>query len=228
MERTQVIILSVQEDIAREVTARWRDPQAEQPNVKLLTHGHVAASHTVSMQTIVVAGPELEQKPEVLSNLELRQIPTLYILGGDETSEGMAKKFPSLHVFPGTSEGLNSLVRTGGLIQRRLSAEFRAEKSAAELQVLTSQAQLGRYIIDVRHNFNNCLTAVLGNAELLLMENGNLPVPIKDQLDTILSMALRMHQMMQRFTSLETEMQFADKHSHGDTKAEKHAYVSGS
>jgi len=227
VERTQVIVLSQQEETARDITARWREPHAEL-NIKLLTHEHLAAAQAISIQTIVVAGPDLEQRDEVLNILDHRQVPTLYILGSGESMETAMQNYPSIHVFSGTSDGMNSLVRTGSQIQRRLSAECRAEKTTAELHLLSSQAQLGRYIIDVRHNFNNCLTAVLGNAELLLMENGNLPMQIKEQLDTILSMALRMHQMMQRFSSLETEMHFAERHSHGETKAERSAYVSGS
>ena len=36
------------------------------------------------------------------------------------------------------------------------------------------EAALGRYMLEVRHAFNNALTSVLGNSELLLLESGAL------------------------------------------------------
>jgi len=227
VDRTQVIFLSSSEDAARDIVARWQG-QFEGPNISVLAKGHLSAALSVPVQTLVVVGPNVEQRDEVLHALENRHVPTFCILGNGDNLSGLLQKYPSLLVFFDSPEGTDALLRTGNHVLRRLFAESKIEQTEANLQNLTSQAQLGRYIIDIRHNFNNCLTAVLGNAELLLMENGNLPPHYKDQLDTILSMALRMHQMMQRFSSLETEMQFADRHTQSDTKAEKSAYVSGS
>jgi hypothetical protein len=45
---------------------------------------------------------------------------------------------------------------------------------------------------------------------------------MREQLETLHSMSLRLHEMMQRFTSLEMEMQCAEKPSHtekGNTAA---------
>jgi len=227
VERSQLIILSSGEDTARDIVVRWQG-QYEGPNISVLAKGHLAAALTVAVQTLVVVGPSVEQKDEVLRALENRHVPTFCILAAGDSLSALLQKYPALLVFPDSPEGIDALVRMGNHVLRRLIAESKIEQTEANLQNLNCQAQLGRYIIDIRHNFNNCLTAVLGNTELLLMENGNLPAHFKDQLDTILSMALRMHQMMQRFSSLETEMQFADRHTQSDTKAEKSAYVSGS
>lgn len=227
MERSQVIILSSGEDASLDIVGRWQE-QFEGPNITVLSKGHLAAAFSAALQTLVVVGPNVEQKEEVLHTLENRHIPTFCVLAAGDNLSTLLKRYPSLLVFPDSLEGTDALVRMGNHVLLRLIAESRIEQTEANLQNLNSQAQLGRYIIDIRHNFNNCLTAVLGNAELLLMENGNLPAHFKDQLDTILSMALRMHQMMQRLSSLETEMQFADRHSQGEAKSEKNAYVSGS
>jgi len=227
VDRTQVIILSSNTEAARDIVAKWQGPY-EEPHINVLAKGHLATALAASIQTLVVIGANVEQRDEVLHALENRRVPAFCILAAGESLSGLLQKYPALLVFPDTPEGTDAMVRTGNHVLRRLLAESKIEQTEANLQNLTSQAQLGRYIIDIRHNFNNCLTAVLGNAELLLMENGNLPPHYKDQLDTILSMALRMHQMMQRFSSLETEMQFADRHSQGEAKTEKSAYVSGS
>jgi signal transduction histidine kinase len=66
-------------------------------------------------------------------------------------------------------------------------------------------------MVDMRHGFNNALTSVLGNAELLLLESATLNPSMREQLETLHSMTLRLHEMMQRFTSLEAEMRCAEK-----------------
>ncbi len=87
---------------------------------------------------------------------------------------------------------------------------FEAERLAAEDQQF---ATLGRYMVEVRHSFNNAMTSLLGNAELLLQEPCAFPARVLEQLQTIRAMALRLHQMMQRFSSLEAEMQTAAEDS---------------
>ncbi len=83
---------------------------------------------------------------------------------------------------------------------------FEAERLAAENRQF---AALGRYMVEVRHSFNNAMTSLLGNAEMLLQEPSAFPARVLEQLQTIRAMALRLHQMMQRFSSLEAEMQTA-------------------
>jgi len=91
----------------------------------------------------------------------------------------------------------------------RVAAEQRAreaERLAAENKFF---ATLGRYAVEMRHAFNNAMTSLLGNAELLLMAPNAFPAPVSEQLGTIRAMALRLNQMMQRFSSLEAEMEIA-------------------
>jgi len=64
---------------------------------------------------------------------------------------------------------------------------------------------------EMRHSFNNALTSVLGNAELLMLQSAALEPAMREQLETLHAMTLRLHEMMQRFTSLELEMQCAEK-----------------
>ena len=53
---------------------------------------------------------------------------------------------------------------------------------------------------------NNALTSVLGNSDLLLLEPGSFSAHTRAQIETIRSMTLRIHEIMQRFSSLEKEM----------------------
>jgi signal transduction histidine kinase len=68
-------------------------------------------------------------------------------------------------------------------------------------------AAIGRFIVDQRHGLANALTSVLGNSELVLMDSGaELRDEIRGQLETIHAMSLRMHETLQRLSSLDTEM----------------------
>jgi hypothetical protein len=111
---------------------------------------------------------------------------------------------------PGLWPAIAGLV--GREILRRRQAESwarEAEKSCAAAQ---AEATLGRYMVEMRTNINNALTTVLGNAELLVLEPG-LPATVLAEADTIRNMALRLHEVFQRFSSIEKELSVAARES---------------
>jgi hypothetical protein len=93
----------------------------------------------------------------------------------------------------------------GSEILRRRQAEIRRDETEKICSAAQSEATLGRYMLDMRINVNNALTTLLGNAELLSLESG-LPVNVRAQADTIRNMALRLHEIFQRFSSLDKEL----------------------
>jgi len=103
-----------------------------------------------------------------------------------------------------------------GLIGREIlrcrQAESRAHEAEKICAVAEAEATLGRYMVEMRTNVNNALTTVLGNAELLVNEPG-LPATVVAQADTIRNMALRLHEVFQRFASLENELTVAARES---------------
>jgi hypothetical protein len=96
-----------------------------------------------------------------------------------------------------------------GLVGREILRRVQAESRACEAGTLSAAAQaeatLGRYMVEMRTNVNNVLTTVLGNAELMVQEPG-LPANVLAQADTIRNMTLRLHEVFQRFSSLEKEL----------------------
>ncbi len=84
-----------------------------------------------------------------------------------------------------------------------------AERLAAENQQF---ATLGRYMVEMRHGFNNAMTSLLGNAELLLQDPGTLSERVLEQLQTIRAMAMRMNQMMLHLSLLEAEMEIVESY----------------
>jgi hypothetical protein len=100
---------------------------------------------------------------------------------------------------------------------RRSDAVTRAQR--AERLGVESQrhASLGRYMLEMRPSVNNALTSVLGNADLLLLEPEKVSEESHDQIRTIQTMALRLNEIMQRFSSLAAEMRSGEKESQAET-----------
>jgi hypothetical protein len=96
-----------------------------------------------------------------------------------------------------------------GLVGREVLRRRQAESQSFEAERLSSSAQaeatLGRYMLEMRVSVNNALTTLLGNAELLSNEAG-LPAAVHVQADTIRNMSLRLHEIFQRFSSLDKEL----------------------
>jgi len=107
-----------------------------------------------------------------------------------------------------------------GLVGREILRRRHAEARAREAEKLCASAQteatLGRYMVDMRTNVNNVLTTVLGNAELLTLEPG-LSATVLAQADAIRNMALRLHEVFQRFSSIEKELGVAARESRKKT-----------
>jgi signal transduction histidine kinase len=74
-------------------------------------------------------------------------------------------------------------------------------------------------MLEMRHSLNNALTSVLGNSELLLLDPGQLSAAARSQIETIRNMSLRMHEVMQRFSSLEKELKVVERQVAGETRA---------
>ncbi len=109
---------------------------------------------------------------------------------------------------PGLWPALAGLI--GREILRRSEAESRARDAEKICAAALAEAALGRYMVEMRSNINNALTTVLGNAELLALEPG-LPIGAQVQADAIRSMALRLNEVFQRFSSIEKELIVASR-----------------
>jgi signal transduction histidine kinase len=111
---------------------------------------------------------------------------------------------------------------------RRIDAVRRADHAEQASALLQCHATLGQYVIDMRHSLNNALTGVLGNSELLLLEPGTFSAGVRSQIDTIRNMALRMHEILQRFSSLEKELTFIEQQAVKEHKQKPQMAAAGS
>ncbi|MGZ7100354.1 MAG: hypothetical protein ACXVJ8_17925, partial [Candidatus Angelobacter sp.] len=62
----------------------------------------------------------------------------------------------------------------------------------------------------------------LGNAELLLLDADAFPASARDQLETIHQMALQIHEITQRFSSVAAEVRATENSSQDETKMPSH------
>ena len=209
-----VLIISDDAEFARIVVARWQS-QRIVPAFTLMG-SDLYSSAVLASHTLTILGPRVNHLPKVLKAIEA--VGDAVICVAPEQSMPM-RELRGMAMFIRHTDGwLEDLIQLASEVLRRSDAGARMR--LAELALATSQrhAVLGRYLLEMRHTLNNCLTSVLGNAELLLLEPGRLAADTREQIETMHTMALRIHEIFQRFSSLETEMQFAERKSQTETE----------
>jgi len=167
---------------------------------------------------LVVVGPLREGRlTNVMKSLDPGTAVILCVPADSREYGQLRTKYPRLVHIPLREDWAQTLLLVAGESLRRAEA-FRqarhAEQAAAKNE---NHATLGRYMLDMKHSVNNALTSMLGNAELLLLEPGQLSSQSLAQIKTIHSMALRINEVMQRFSSLASEMREAETASQGET-----------
>ena len=215
-----VLIVSDDADFARTVVARW---QSERMVPAFTVVGSRLPGGAMSADyALAILGPSVVRHSALVTALEASGAALLCVTA--ETETGALRSAHPRALFVRQLDGwLDVLVLLATQVLRRSQAVRRMEHAEQSLAESARHATLGRYILEMRHALNNCLTSVLGNAELLLLEPGQLNSGTREQVETIHTMALRMHEILQRFSSLESELQFAGRESHSETDAASQA-----
>jgi signal transduction histidine kinase len=213
-----VLIIADDGEFSRDLMARWQTERH--------APGFTVVSSTVWQGAergfdMAVLGPlPADRLTSMLRILETScAAPALCIIDDAALIQSTRREFPRVLVLRHYDGWLDAAVLVGGEVLRRLDANERARQAEEAALGLHRYATLGRYMLEMRHSINNALTSVLGHAELLLLEPGMFSNEIREQIDTIHSMSLRLHEILQRFSSLDTEMQFAERQSQAETRA---------
>jgi len=164
----------------------------------------------------------------ILKSLETGAHPVICVLQSATHVQAIRADHPRLLAIQQHEGWLDNLLLLAAECLKRVDLTARVRKAEQAATINSRNAALGRYMLDNRHSFNNLLTTVLGNSELLLMEGVELPAIARDQVETIHSMALSMHEIMQRFSSIAIEMQVAEKQSQDETQGLSHLTASSS
>lgn len=217
MRHANVIILTDETEFARLLTAGWQT-ERQVPRVTVLT-SDLWQERGAPARDLVVVGPVREGGlTSVLRALDPSTAVILCVPTDSKELGQLRAKYPKLIHVPLREDWAQTLLLVAGESLRRVEAlrlARQAERAAAKNE---NHATLGRYMLDMKHSVNNALTSTLGNAELLLLEPGQLSSQSLAQIKTIHSMALRINEIMQRFSSLASEMQEAENTSQAETE----------
>jgi signal transduction histidine kinase len=158
----------------------------------------------------------------VLEPLHSTGQPVFCVCHDSATAQLVRDRWPRVSILrpgdsPETTHWLETLVLAASEAVHRSRAESRARTAEFSCAALQRHATLGRYMLEMRHNLNNALTSVLGNSDLLLLEPGSLSAQTRAQIETIRNMTLRIHEIMQRFSSLEKEMNVVAQQAEQDS-----------
>jgi len=217
-----VLIVSDDTEFARAVVGHW---QAEPlvPEITIVTSDVWRPGGEPRYDLVIVGSVRGGTLPAILLGISsLASTATVYVAAGDEDAAALREKYPQLLVVPRQDHWVRTLLLVSIEALRRVEAVGRAQR--AERLALASQrhATLGRYMLEMRPSINNALTSVLGNADLLLLEPGRASAESREQIHAIHTMALRLNEVMQRFSSLMTEMQAGETESHAETEPITH------
>jgi signal transduction histidine kinase len=224
VDQPTVLIISDDAELSRALTTFWQT-QAQVPQFTLMTGDLCRSLDADQFDLAVVASVKEPILVSVLQALELAGNPVILIdeRGGFAVHESQ----PGVIALRQHDGWMDSLVLVAREALRRRDAMIRAHRAEIANVALQRQATLGRYMLEMRHSLNNALTSVLGNSELLLLDPSALPAGAISQIDTIRNMGLRMHEILQRFSSLEKELSVLEKQAEQDKRTKSQLAAAG-
>jgi signal transduction histidine kinase len=188
------------------------------PGMSVLTSDSWQNGGTTTADLIVI-GPFKEEKlSQVLLSVEPNTVVILCSPAEAQEYGSLRKRYPRLLHVPLREDWTQMVLLVAGESLRRTEALRLARQAERLAGQSASQATLGRYMVDMKHSMNNALTSLLGNAELLLLEPGQLSAQSLAQIKTIHTMAMRINEIMQRFSSLASEMRDTETASQAETE----------
>jgi signal transduction histidine kinase len=221
-----VLIYTDDAEFAHMIVARW---QTERTVPSFLISSDASWNRDRDVKyDLAIIGPLVSDDPvAALTQIDPQSRPTLYVANRAATGLAVRNANPRVLVLNDYEGWVNAVVLLAGEALRRVDATNRARKAEQTVSAAQRHALLGRYMLDMRHSVNNALTSIMGNSELLLLEPGKVSAEVREQIETIHTMSMRLHEILQRFSSLETEMQFAERQSQREMPTSMHSFVSG-
>jgi signal transduction histidine kinase len=226
VETPTVLIISDDVEFSRRITARWQ-MERTLPTFTLLS-GELWPRFAADVFDVAIVG-ELRRDllSVVLEPLHSTGHPVFFICQDAATAQLVRDRWPRIAILRTSEHWLETLVLAAAEAVHRSRAEARARSAELACTSLERQAMLGRYMLEMRHSLNNALTSVLGNSDLLLLEPGSFSAQTRAQIETIRNMTLRIHEIMQRFSSLEKEMNVVAQQAVQDSGRQYSATAAG-
>jgi len=218
VDQPTVAIISDDAEFSHLISGRW---QAERIVPALTLIGlHLRPGFDADGFDLAIVGPAAADAVRpALEVLDRAGHPVIFVCDRAATARSIRAELPRILVVRQYEAWADTLVLVATEALRRAEALARARRAEDSNGVLRRHAVLGQYALDMRHSMNNALTSILGNSELLLLEPGGLAAEARTQIDTIRHMALRMHEILQRFSSLEKEMTVVQREAQREPRA---------
>jgi hypothetical protein len=223
LSHTNVLIVSDDTDFARSIVARWQT-ERRVPEITVTSSDLWRSQNAPNYNLVIVGTVHSRQASAILSSLSAYPATVaIYVSDIGSSAVFLASENPHALFLSRADGWIGTLLLLASEALRRSEAVGRAQR--AERLGIESQrhASLGRYMLEMRPSVNNALTSVLGNADLLLLEPDKVSTESHDQIRTIQTMALRLNEIMQRFSSLAAEMRGSEKQSQAETFSGIHA-----
>jgi signal transduction histidine kinase len=217
LDLATVLIVSDDVEFSRAITGRWQSERIT-PTFTLMGGDLCQELDADAFEVAIVGGVRPGGLPAVLQALDPVK-PVLLICDETQNIREIRESQPRIMVLRQYEGWLDALVLIVSEALRRSEAVKRLHRIEQENAHLQQQATLGNYMREMLHNLNNALTSVLGNSELLLLEPGSLTANSRSQIETIRNMAMRMHEILQRFASLEKELKVVATQTAKDSDA---------
>jgi signal transduction histidine kinase len=213
-----VLIVADDADFAQSITSRWQaEPRV--PSFTLMTGDLCPGIHPQVFDVAIVTGVRAGVLPSVLTILEAVGKPVIFVAASAHEAATVKDSYRHALVLIQHEGWQDALILVATECLRAGEAISRAQRAEQATAANEAHAMLGRYMLEMRHTLNDALTSMLGNAELLLSEPGTLSGRAREQLDTVRNMARRMNEILQRFSSLETELRYVEQQAVQEARA---------
>lgn len=218
MNYANVLIISDDPEFARTLAGRWQ-AQRHVPEITVAT-SDVWKQGSGPECDLVLVGPVNSDRASVLRAASFAgALPVILLADGEEGAPLFGTPSTNLIVVAKHDGWPETLIVLATEVLRRVDAVGRAQRAERLALVSQRHATLGRYMLEVRPSVNNALTSMLGNADLLLLEKDEFSGNSREQLRAIHTMALRLNEIVQRFSSLAAEMWAGETESQDEMEA---------
>jgi signal transduction histidine kinase len=218
LSSASVLILTDEPDFAAIVSGAWQ-AQRKAASIAVL-NSKLWRNYEVGEHDLVIVGAVSRGKPQdILKTLDPVTAVVVCIETESRDAEELRSRFPHVVLLQKRDDWPHTLLLVAGEMLRRVEAQKTTKQLEREAAKSQNLATLGRYMTDMKHSMNNALTSLLGNAELLMLDPGQLSSESLIQIRTVHSMALRINEIMNRFSALSNEMREAEKASQAETES---------
>jgi signal transduction histidine kinase len=218
---SRVILIADDPGFARDLISRWQT-ETGLPGLTVMNTDLMAEIGDGNFDLAIVGAVRNVRLASILKLVDAADYPGICLLDNAADVKKAKAAYPRLHVMPHHEAWLDSLLLLANECLKRVDLAGRVRRAEQAALASSRGAALGRCVLESRHELNNSLTSVLGNAELLLLEADAFPASARDQLQTIHEMALRIHETVQRFSSVAAEVHPTENSSQDETNIPSH------